>query len=141
MKRLFRVVGQGPRISSSRKLKTYSRPEGKKKDKRLLYPRESNSCGRRPPGSICGFWYKENGNTKTERELEPQKQHYPVGFASSGSIGKEEAGEINTPTILFSCLQISGHVSQYQDSMRSQIGKGAQMIQATEISPLRHGAG
>ena len=90
MKGLFRVVWAGSKDQQQQKAKTYSRPEGKRK-KELLNSIKRNSCRRRCLGSIYGFWYKENGDTKTQRQLEPQKQHYPIGVASSGSARREKA--------------------------------------------------
>lgn len=113
---------QAPRISNSRELIPTSGLKAKR-DKRLLNPRESYSY-RRSSGRSYGLWNKENGVTKTQRELEQQKQDYlPNRSCADGSPRREEAGGNKYPTIFLSCLRISSHVSWYQDSVRSQIAK------------------
>lgn len=102
--------GWSPRISNSWELKlTLGLRE--KMNKKLLNAKEWYSYGRKPLGRSCGLWYKENSVNKTLKELEPWKQNYPIGVEANNNAKRKEAGENKYPAILFSCLQISFHVS------------------------------
>ena len=63
------------RFQGSVTVESYKPTSGlkEKRDKRLLNPRESYSYRRRSCRRSYGLWNKENGVTKTQRELEPQK--------------------------------------------------------------------